>query len=303
MSPKNDPSGAMTQPSLGFFKEYALFTLRRLRYSHLPPHRRPEGIKVHQLLPPDCLVLMTIPKSGTNYLRLFLANYLMLYYFGIETNVTYNEMHTEIFPNDWNNTVNGKGERLPPHPVMAKTPYSDFIYGHIAENMIQPPRKLIALYRNPLDTLISQYFYSYHYRPERQGEYSHPRELIDDWTDGFARVYLNIRCWAAHGSCLPVSYEGIFRFPEASFLSLLDWLALPKGLAKVRTAIEFSSIKKVRQEEEQTGPIHSPQNFTGSFVRSGQIGQWKEWLTEDDAGKIAARLESHDISLNEFIIE
>ena len=69
-------------------------------------------------------------------------------------------------------------------------------------------------------------------------------------------------------------------------------------------AIEFSSIKNMRKQEEKRGkPIHSPEGFQGSFVRSGQVAQWKEFFAEADLSEINAKLQERGLSLDEFDIE
>ena len=147
--------------------------------------------------------MRTIPKSGTNYLRLLLTNY----FYNIQeghnsnkefSNVDYFKMHGEIFPNIRSAVVNGKNKyKVAGLKIKGEgdTLYSDFLYDH-GSWMEKPPfskffrpKKEILLYRNPLDILISRFYYFFKDRYGAEDEHSHPRELIDDYIPQYAQDF------------------------------------------------------------------------------------------------------------------
>lgn len=103
-----------------------------------------------------------------------------------------------------------------------------------------------------------------------------------------------------------ISYEGLYRNPFDVVCILFKWLVFPIHVGKIQLAIENSSIKKAREEEKVLGravvmPKHS--TFTGSFVRSGDIGQWKQHFSTMEVQALARLLKKYDICMDEFVME
>ena len=141
----------------------------------------------------DIIVLSSIQKSGTNYFRRMMANYLMILYQGREEPVTYDEFHNEIFPNIRNAYLEeGKAYRSP-HPVMRHTPYTDFVYGHKTTFLEYCRGPVVFLYRNPLDNIVSMYFFRWKNRAHRQDMFEHPRDVIDRILPDLAARYAFFR--------------------------------------------------------------------------------------------------------------
>lgn len=259
------------------------------------------------------IVIISIPKSGTNMTKLLLANYLNVFYEGRQDITTYDEMHTEMFYSDVQvkgldpSSKPGKGRILQQH-----TPYRHLVHTHShGAKMKQYIRlnrgaRYLLLYRNPLDNLISSYFYHFKYRPDLAEKYKHPREIIDWKLPVFIKQYTYQKEMAAQNeNAMRVSYEGLYEDKAKTFASILDFLNIPVEEPAVQLAVEFSSLKSVREQEQQRNKaIHQEiPGFKGSFVRSGKIGQWKEFFDNSDIENISRQLAAHNISLDEFVTE
>ena len=249
------------------------------------------------------LILNSIPKSGTNFVRLFLANYFRLVYEGADSRTDYETMHNVLFPNERGRYLR-RGTLEPPHDIMRNTPFSDFLYCHQTTFFEFFEGKLIFLYRNPLDFIISSYFYRWKNRPGKQDWYDHPRDAVDRLLGDYIEKYGFMRGWARKkDNFLCVSYEMLMRSPFDVFSMMVIWLGLPLDVGRLKRAIEYADIKAVRDLDEAAGAIHSPDGFKGYFTRSGKIGQWKEYFDDGEVQSIWDRLEANGIHRSEFVVE
>ena len=252
----------------------------------------------------DWLILNTIPKSGTMYFMMFMANYFRLVYEDADDRTSYHEMQNVLFPNERARYIR-TGRLEPPHPIMANSPFSDFLFCHQTTFLEYFNGKLVFLYRNPLDLIISSYFYFWRLQPKKAEIYSHPREVADRYLTDFIAKYSFMRAWAKRKpNFLCLSYETMKRAPFEMFTMVVLRLGLPLDIPKLRRAVEFSSFDASRKEELENGPIHPPtKDYQGFFTRSGEIGQWKEFFDDADLKRIWSRLEAAGIQRSEFILE
>lgn len=267
-------------------------------------------VQYHYLLGPkekNFIVLNSIHKSGTTYFRLIFANYLKLYYDKTQALITYKEMQSNIIPNERDGCFFKKNRKYiePNDKVIRNTKYQDLIYGHSYKFLEYCQGKIISLHRNPLDVIVSRYFYSWAYRAEKENPYNRPGDVIDWVLDKYIEHYNCLKKLAVKKSnILRISYEMMILNPYVTFITVLNWLNIPLNVDKVKQAIMFSDIKNVRLEEEMNGKaIHAPEGYKGYFTRSGKIGQWKAYFNEDEFKYIVRRLEDSDIDIGEFIIE
>lgn len=245
--------------------------------------------------------------------KLLLANYLNIICDGREDITTYDEMHTKMFFSDVQvkgldpSSESGKGRILQKY-----TPYRHLIHTHSHGSKMKLYIRLnrgaryILLYRNPLDNLISSYFYHFKYRPELAEQYKHPREIIDWKLPVFIKQYNYQKAMSERNvNAVQVSYESLYQDKANTFAGILEFLGIPVKEDAVELAVDFSSLKSVRaQEQKRNKAIHQEiQGFKGSFVRSGKIGQWKEFFNDEDVENVSRKLAAHSISLDEFIIE
>ena len=140
------------------------------------------------------LVLNSIPKSGTNYFRIFLANYLSLLSDPeMKQNVTYAQT-SELFPNLTDDYI--KGIQVPPNPLVnSVTAYKDFVYSHrvVSPKRCKPYRSFaIYLYRNPLDVMVSRYYYKVAHRPFQKSSIRNPPDMAKEYIQQYINRYVTM---------------------------------------------------------------------------------------------------------------
>ena len=132
--------------------------------------------------------LGTIPKSGTNYFLQFLGNYLLVLYENRDHPVLNREIQ-KIFTNNRPSIIRGHRKYKKSHPVFSKTPYVDLYYGHDIVFLEYVKGRTIIIYRNPLDYLVSWYYYRY----KKRGSDTTLEECVRDWLPRWIDRYLKIR--------------------------------------------------------------------------------------------------------------
>jgi hypothetical protein len=258
----------------------------------------------------DRLILNSIPKSGTNYLRMLITNYLFSTHYNLSKRISYTDMHEKHFPNvrEYLFSRTNPTRYIYPtanHPIR-RTPYKDFVYGHAISYLNHSSAsRIIHLYRNPFDFLVSKFYYSYKNRPERSNWYSHPRDLIDIELPDYIKQFKYMKDLAQkRTNVLRIPYELLIRNPFETLFIILNWANIDIDIQRINQAVEFSDKKYVHNEEYELGKaIHTPDGYKGSFVRSGKIGEWKEYFSNEDQRKIEIILREHKVNLSEFILD
>ena len=255
----------------------------------------------------ESIFLWTVRKCGTNYFRLFVANYLEQY-FGEDKTINYDKMHNEMFPNSQPYRSNSVEEKYKePSDLVKKAGYSDFLYDHLAEyeNLIGA-KKVICLYRNPLDHLVSLFHDKWKNRPNRMETVNSIDDIIEEDLPTFIDIFKRLKSFCSQNpNTIKISYENMFRYPQSVFYFVLNWLDIPIDTKDLTIAIQKSSIDRVQEYEEEHGPIHVNTNekYEGKFARSGKIGQWKDHFSEDGIRKVKNLLSKAQIDFDQFIFE
>ena len=255
----------------------------------------------------NAVLTNSIPKSGTNKFRILLANYVYKFYVDRNFDVTYGFMDKNIFRfsrEDYLQTTIGT-YRAPDkfREIFDKAPFSDSFHSHTTRFLEYSRGKIIFIYRNPLDYLVSYYFNQYEYR-HRPGANIHSiSDVIEPALDGYIVQLKQMREIAKKKPVLTITYEQMIREPNSTFQIVLEWLNLPIDIEILEDAIRASDISVVRKEEEASGPIHSVEGFSGFFTRSGEIGQWKKHLSKEDVDKVYGMLAKNDLNICQFRTE
>lgn len=164
----------------------------------------------------------------------------------------------------------------------------------------------IYLLRNPLDVAVSYAFHSGHSRFEKTvrqmgkpdaamaGNGSHQlRQLTFDWSR-------HVRSWTE--TCpfpvLVVRYEDLLQDAVGRFQEMLRFLELDgcEDLARIEKAVAHASFKTLRENEDKDG-FSEKHPLTHRFFRSGTEGDWKNFLSDDEAQKI---LDDHGDVMKQF---
>ena len=255
------------------------------------------GVK-YSRIESDFIVLATIKKSGTNYFRLLFANYINAMY-GDGEPVNYKRM-VGMFPNERTIYLEDPNSYQAPTELIQQLGYRDFVYQHGTVLLRPFSGPTILLYRNPLDQLVSKYFYAYAYRPDREHSISHPRDLIDREIPHFCWIYRTMKELSQQKNKILITYEDLVTEPKRTLSVVLNAFDFPFEEAVLESAVRNSSASNIRREEIKDGPIHAPSTFTGSFVRSGAIGQWPEFFEGPDLDRIRHAMSECGVDLDSF---
>jgi len=169
---------------------------------------------------------------------------------------------------------------------------------------------MILLYRNPFDNIISKFYYCWRNREGQEDRFSHPREVTDEVLASFVTSYNGMKDLYARdggGRAILLSYEQLFLQPHSTMQSLLTFLNVPVYPGLIRLCVNACSIDEARREEAIAGEaiqIHKKRlGLRGSFARSGRVGQWKEYFSQNDIDYIHGELEKNGISHLEFCFD
>ncbi len=157
---------------------------------------------------------------------------------------------------------------------------------------------VIHIVRNPLDIAVS---YAHHlqcdinraikimsdpaamYHDLRDNISPELPHLVSDWST-------NVSSWLDQ-EALPmkvVSYEAMHANPHAVLTDVIAFCGLPQHREKLNQAIENSCFHRLQEQENQVG-FNERQPTAPSFFRKGQVGDWKDSLTADQARLIVER--------------
>ena len=274
-----------------------------------PPYEFINFINKRRFNPP--ILLAGYPKSGNTYIRFVYFHLLNIIKNNNDQVLTYQDLrdiqhHTiEEFTLD--------------EPNYTEMPL--FFRTHNGYHPYYQNFKLIYVYRNPLDCMVSNYFFKEKDRPWRIIN----KDLIEKipkfyWnTGGFIPVIANVKKlfkeslryyfpdWCMHikryiGTTPHIiSYESLMCRPWDIFYSLFNDLGIVYESSQLETALElssFESIKKMESKEganAQTSAKKHGKNFAGKFARSGKVGQWKEYFDEDDLYYVERTMKKYGI--------
>jgi hypothetical protein len=261
--------------------------------------------------------LASYPKSGNTWLRAFLHNFLRNPAEGYDLN-----RMDEYSLGDSGSIFYQKFLRKPVKEMTEEeimilrpkvqemhtqsTPDNVFVKSHNAlveyldRPMISMEHTAGAIYvvRNPLDVLIS---HADHYgksieesmdimnspnAKSESGEYS-VFELQCSWSR-------HVESWTSrpHRSLHVMRYEDMHVRPLETFGGLVSFLGLPLERDRLRRAIEQSSFKQLRQQEEKHG-FRERSNAQARFFREGKTEGWRDKLTRTQVETMVAVNEPH----------
>lgn len=248
-------------------------------------------------------ILRTMPKSGSHYIMNILANYIAFNFFGEKKPLNLSEVPTSFW-----NPVYHKRQLYSPESLLRLTGFSSFKFAHILHDVDVPwyrfylknPKIIINTYRNPIDSIVSRFFFSKEsYKPTVKMKDIVDAEMID-----FIVTYKGIKELAKRDNVKNVAYENLYRNPFETTKEILIFAGIPFCGEALTKAVDASSRKNIQQYEKESKltNLYHPK-VSCSMVRSGEIGQWKNYFTEEDLKKIEVALENEGLSLSEFILE
>jgi hypothetical protein len=234
----------------------------------------------HRTLRPADIFLAAYPRSGTTWTRFTLfeiltgENATFDSVQAVPSGVRFQHQARPLLPNG--------GRVMSTHECYRKE-YKRAIYlvRDVRDVILSEFAFVTALdrFRGNLDDFIAEFF-----RGRVNGFGAWPRH-VSSWLDSPI---------AGTADLLLVKYAELRQNPESQFERMLEFIGLRRDPEAVRRAIANNSLDKMRGKE-----LASPRKSTlrGGFIRSGQVGGWKEKLSpaqvqaiEANCGAILERL-------------
>ncbi|MEZ9551554.1 sulfotransferase domain-containing protein, partial [Vibrio breoganii] len=160
--------------------------------------------------------------------------------------------------------------------------------------------KTIYVYRNPLDNLVSSFFYHIRKRDE-SGEVSSIKNYIRSYLLKYVPLYDHMQQQKRQGQFV-LCYDQIMGDKKKEYGKLLNYLNIPVDDEILDLAVDRNSIKLVKETEEKQGhAIHSTKGNSKSFVRSGITGDYASHLSVVDVKYIISHFVKSEIDMADFL--
>jgi hypothetical protein len=97
----------------------------------------------------------------------------------------------------------------------------------------------------------------------------------------------HVRSWteAKNLEVLVIRFEDMKRTPLVIFTRAVTFAGLKKSREQIKKALEFSDFSEMRRQEKEKGFKEKPLK-AGAFFRKGEVGDWKNALTDSQVKKI-----------------
>jgi hypothetical protein len=261
----------------------------------------------------NILILATITKTGTHYMRFLIANYVKLLDKPNAVAVTGNEID-RMLPNGWHTSYLGVRPYKQPSPLLAQIGLHDIPRSHMPYKPVQwRNSRVLHTYRNPMDFAVFLYVYKYEYYAELAGKFSGPVEVLDKHLDAYLEEYISFKkaSQSSPANILTYSYEDLVRYPEVCLSTALRWIGFDPNPVLVAAAIAKSSEQEASVigageiwQRNQT-PAVNPQmikDFTKKCIANGSVGLWQDFFSEADITRVKERLEAYGLNLDDFTL-
>jgi len=227
----------------------------------------------------ESILLFGYPKSGNTWFRLLIYNYLNLQGDqNLGSTISFDELNSQQ-----NNVMDRGSVFLPENsfPLFYRThkiynrPYSLF-------------NNKIFIHRNPLDTLISAYYF---YKKRDIPFSGDPENLREKLMDIDFYVSYKINFWIKYFRISVKKADIVMNYSDmkndtrkelTKLVQFLNW-DLDEGL--IKKSVEFSSFNKVKkmgkEQSQQYGNGPKDGSFKGEFTRNGEEGQFNNKLKKE----------------------
>lgn len=172
-----------------------------------------------------------------------------------------------------------------------------------------PQCKIVFIYRNPLDQMVSYYNHfralppnSLTWRIDMQrltiGDFIFKHDALDS----YIRMFYTFHIAKKHYPDLImfVPYEEMIAKRNATMKKILRHLQIPFNDKAFAAALSLTSIDNLRQVENRLHRDLINPNPDVRHIRNGGVGVWKNYLSEDQVQAIEVRLNEFDLSLDMF---
>lgn len=264
---------------------------------------------------PKLFWLASYPKSGNTWTRAFIANLLN----EDPDPVDINELNTgaiasgrewvqAAFDFDIDELTHDEVDQLRPHAyrwLSDRAANYEYHKTHDAFSYVDEEGRLplfppeatagaLVIVRNPLDVAVSFAHHNASTIEKTIARLNNPKSTFCGGTD---RLHNQLRQWLwtwsqfneswmqAPVPKLVVRYEDMKRDSLNTFTKIASFLRLPADPSNVSRAIEECKIERL-QEQERNAPFKERAAKAKSFFRKGVVGDWRNVLSQAQAGKI-----------------
>lgn len=237
---------------------------------------------------PRRVLITGFPKTGNTWTRFVLCNYLRLK----------NDPESEPIPISELNRLQPQ-ILSEPHTLMPRTTDPLIVRTHLPyQRAYDLFDNVVVCIRNPLDTLVSWYYYE----RDRVVRFPHTppafRENFLRNIDAFVLYHLN-RWVSFYNATLRrdyhiIQYESMRSDPEANATRLINSVGIRAEEEPIRRAVLMSSYDTVSQKLRETNELHGmadSSTFTGVFTRSGSTGQYQLELRDSTIAEAKSRVD------------
>jgi len=225
---------------------------------------------------PEDIFLVAYPKSGITWLRFLIGNYMS----GNECDFSNSHF---LIPDIHYNLEYCRSLKSP-RIIKSHMPYTK-----------RYPR-VVYLVRDGRDVAVSFFYYLKKYKQiDQDKSFS---EFLPEFNKGpidrFGSWSRHAESWMKHSgpNLLIVRYEDLLENTEAELKKILTFCRFDIDDARVTTAIEYSSMDKMRKselDEQDKNELFSNSDKSISFVRSGKSGNWSEYFNERELSEFYQR--------------
>jgi len=227
----------------------------------------------------DSILLFGYPKSGNTWFRFLIYNYLNLQNNpDLKSTISFDALNIQ------QNNVMDRGTVFLPEnnfPLFYRT-HKMYNRAYTLFN------KKIFIHRNPLDTLVSAYYF---YKNRDIPFSDDPKNLRDKLMDIDFYVCYKIDFWikyfrvSVENMDIVINYSDLKNDAEKELIKTVNFLGWKLDNNLIRKSVGFSSFDKVKKmgKEKNQKYGNGPKNgkFKGEFTRSGVEGQFNSELKKE----------------------
>ena len=238
-------------------------------------------------------LLRTMTKSGSHYLLSIIGNYILRKYLKKKNRTSILDLRNNL----WNNNLH-KINKFNYLDKINKFEYKQFWWLHDFESMryhYLKCKKVINLYRNPFDCLVSNYYYFYKNR-NIDLEIS---KYIDYYMPKYIQSFKIIDKFKNKKNIMNISYEELIKNTESTIKKILLFLNLEINKDLIRIAISDSSMDNLQLEEKNNLKNLISNDVNISFIRNRSLKSNINELSHSDIEKIKKYLNKSNIIFKE----
>lgn len=240
-------------------------------------------------------LLRTMTKSGSHLLLSIIGNYINRQYLKKNKRTSIINLRKYI----WNSNLNKLNERNDLEKIIGFK-YKYFWFFHDFETMRYnyfKCLKVLNLYRNPYDSVVSNYFFFIKNRNIKTSMECYIKQFMPDYIN---RLKI-LEYFKNKENIINISYEELEANTEKTIIKILFFLNLKVNIKQIRLAIKDSSIKNFLKEEKNSGKRNLISNKTKiSFIRNINKEGYKKYLSKEQIYLIQNYLLKNDINLSKL---